>query len=372
MVAQTQVAQRRDPCGDFMRLIDRYIARAVLAPTSLALAVLLTLNAAYLFIDEQSNIGQGSYSMLDAAKFVLLQLPKQLFELTPAAALVGAMIGLGDLSRRSEIVAMRAAGVSVRRLMASLALVGVFVVLFDGLVGEYVAPQMTAIALQNRGSARTKQESAVQGATIWVHEGGKYVRVETAGRRDVISGVTAFEPSAAGDALVSMGRAENVTTREDGSWWLKPFRRVLYEPRGVTEVLEPTAQLHMSAGKALLDAAIQPDDRSVGELLEIVQQLQANHQDTRVFVFALWSRVAHAVAALWCVLLALPFAFGTLRAAKPGVRIFVAVGIGIVFVLSQQIVESGVVLSGLHPAVLAWLPTAALALVTSVLVFRIH
>jgi lipopolysaccharide export LptBFGC system permease protein LptF len=60
------------------------------------------------------------------------------------------------------------------------------------------------------------------------------------------------------------------------------------------------------------------------------------------------------------------------RAAKAGVRVFVAVGIGKVFVLCQQLVESGAMISSLPPAVLAWLPTAALAVVGSILVLRVR
>ncbi len=355
-----------------MKLIDRYIARAILLPSALTLAVLLVLDSAYQFIDEQSNIGQGSYSMLEAAKFVLLSLPQQVFELTPAATLVGAMIGLGELSRRSEIVALRAAGVSVWRLVLTLAGVGVLVVSFDGLIGEYLAPQSTAIAFQNRANARTQHEGALQGSMIWIHQGNSYLRIETSGRRNVIPRVTTFEVVPTGVALASIGRSEDVVVGADGGWSLNRYRRLLYDEGRITESIEPSLSLQMRSGKALLDAATEPGDRSIGELLTLIQQFHENHQDARAFSFALWSRVAHAVAAFWCVLLALPFAFGNLRSTKAGVRVFVAVGIGMVFVLCQQLVESGVVISSLPPAVLAWLPTAVLAVVTSVLVVRVR
>ena len=355
-----------------MRIMDRYITRAILLPSSLVLAVLLVLDSAYVFIDEQSNVGQGSYSMIGAARFVMLSLPQQIFELTPAAALVGAMIGLGELSRRSEIVALRAAGVSVWRLMLTLLGVGAFIMLFDASVGEYLAPQATAIALQQRAAARTQRESAMQGSMIWMHEGDRYLRIEASGKRNVVPRVTAFEIAADGAALASIGRSEDVMVGANGDWSLNRYRRVLYEGAGVREAIEPSVGLHMSAASALLDAATEPGDRSIRELLELTRQFRENHQDARAFVFALWSRVAHAVAVLWCVLLALPFAFGSLRAAHAGVRAFVAGGIGIVFVLCQQLVESGVVLSNLHPAVLAWLPTGILAVVTSALVFRVR
>lgn len=55
--------------------MDRYLARAVLTPTLLVLALLITLDSIYLFIDEQSHIGQGDYGMGDAMQFVMLSVP---------------------------------------------------------------------------------------------------------------------------------------------------------------------------------------------------------------------------------------------------------------------------------------------------------
>ena len=355
-----------------MTVMDRYLARAVFLPTLMALALLVVLNCVYLFIDEQSSIGQGAYSMAMALRYVALNVPQQIFDLTPVAALLGAMIGLGDLARRSEIIAFRAAGVSVARLALTLCGVGVVVMLFTAFIGEYIAPETTVIARQQRAAARTEHEDTLQGTMLWVHEDGRYIRIETAGARKRSPSVTTFDVAADGTRLTGIGRANDVSIGTGDTWRLQRYLRLLYGDGGVRQVIEPVFMLHMKSGSALLDVATEPSDRSVAELAKLVRQFHADKQDARPFVFALWSRVARTVASLWCVLLALPFAFGGLRSAHAGVRIFVAVGIGIVFVLSQQLVESGAVLSNLPPVVLAWLPTGLLAIVTSLLVLRVR
>ncbi len=349
--------------------MDRYVARAVIVPTALALALLVVLISIYLFIDEQGHIGEGAYAMPEAVQFVALSVPQQALDLMPAAVLLGAMIGLGELARRSEIVAFRAAGVSVARFALSLGGVGILLTLLTAFISEYVAPQATAIAYRQRAAARTQHEGALQGARLWIREDQRYIRIDTEAGRRVSPEVTTYEVADDGKRLRAIGQARDVSMTTPGTWVLRQYQQFVYDSSGVRQVVDPVFALRIRSA-ALLDMAVEPSDRSIRELAMLVGEVQASRRDTRAFVFALWSRVAHIVSVLCCAMLALPLAFGGLRSAHVGMRILVAIGIGIVFAFSQQIVESGAVLSTLNPAVLAWLPTAALALATSVLIWR--
>jgi lipopolysaccharide export system permease protein len=352
--------------------MDRYLARAVLTPTLLVLALLITLDSIYLFIDEQSHIGQGDYGMGDAMQFVMLSVPQQFLDLMPAAALIGAMIGLGELGRYSEITALRAAGVSVARIASSLAVVGILLMLGTGFIGEYVAPQATAIARQQRSAARTQHEGAMQGTRFWMHDGTRFIRVDTEAGNSASPSVTLFDIADDGRRLRAVGRAGDVDMTAANQWMLRQYREVRYGPDGVQPHEVARLSMTLDAGATLLDVAVEPPHRSVAELARLARELRDSQMNARVFVFALWSRIAHAVAVPCCVLLALPFAFGALRSAHPGLRILLSIGIGIVFVLFQQITESGALLSSLSPAVLAWTPTGALAIATGLLIWRIR
>ncbi|MEP7242573.1 MAG: LPS export ABC transporter permease LptG [Gammaproteobacteria bacterium] len=352
--------------------MDRYLARSVLLPVALVLALLVVLNCIYLFIDEQGHIGEGTYRMPNALRFIALSVPQQVLDLMPAAVLIGAMLGLGELARRSEIIALRAAGVSVARLALSLGGVGVLLMLLTAFISEYVAPQSTAIARQQRAAARTQREGALQGTRLWIHEGTSYIRIDTERGRHAASGVAVFNVTSDGKRLASAGRAQDVPRIAGNSWKLQQYRQVLYGSDGVRQVVHPVFSLDIKLSAALLDVAVEPSDRSVAGLVTLVRQFHDSRRDARAFIFALWSRVARTVAVLCCVMLALPFAFGGLRSAHSGMRVLLAVGIGIVFVLFQQIVESGAVLSTVDPTLLAWLPTATLAVVTGLLISRIR
>ena len=99
-----------------MNTLDRYLYRTVLVYTFMAMAVLLVLGALVVFISQQSDIGVGSYGAADAFLFTLLNMPQQAFELLPIGAMIGALMGLGNLASGSELVVTRASGVSVWRI----------------------------------------------------------------------------------------------------------------------------------------------------------------------------------------------------------------------------------------------------------------
>ena len=129
-----------------MNILDRYLYRTVLLYTAMAMAVLLTLGALFLFISQQSDIGVGSYSAGDAFLFTLLNLPQQAFELLPIGAMIGALMGLGNLASGSELVVTRASGVSVWRIAWPVGLAGLTLALIMYGIGEYAAPPMAQFA----------------------------------------------------------------------------------------------------------------------------------------------------------------------------------------------------------------------------------
>src|ERR1700742_4511749 len=99
-----------------MTVLDRYIVRSILGFVLLAETVLLILGGLVIFIDQQDDIGVGQYGTLNALMVTLLTLPQQTYELLPVTALIGSLLGLGQLARGSELVVIRATGVSTQRI----------------------------------------------------------------------------------------------------------------------------------------------------------------------------------------------------------------------------------------------------------------
>ncbi|HVQ32465.1 MAG TPA: LptF/LptG family permease, partial [Lysobacter sp.] len=100
----------------FPKLHDLYIGRVVLVSVLMTWTIVLGLDCVQaLLIGEMSDIGEGNYDFLHALLYVIYTAPRRAYTLFPTAAVVGALMGLGQLAASSELTALRALGLSRRR-----------------------------------------------------------------------------------------------------------------------------------------------------------------------------------------------------------------------------------------------------------------
>ena len=98
------------------RIADVYLARTVLVAALATWAVLLGFDLMTALYNELDEVGEGGYTLSHAVLYTVYTVPRRLYELFPTAALIGCVLGLGGLSARSELTAMRAVGMSRLRI----------------------------------------------------------------------------------------------------------------------------------------------------------------------------------------------------------------------------------------------------------------
>ena len=103
-----------------MKLLDKLIGSYVVRGTLLSLLVLVGLFTLTEFVEDLGSVGKGSYTMPRAIEYMLLKLPGRIFQLFPEAALIGSLMGLGILASNSELIVVRASGVSIGRICLSV------------------------------------------------------------------------------------------------------------------------------------------------------------------------------------------------------------------------------------------------------------
>ncbi len=202
-----------------MNTLDRYLYRTVLRLHAMAMAVLLTLGALFVFISQQSDIGVGSYSAGDAFLFTLLNLPQQAFELLPIGAMIGALMGLGNLASGSELVVTRASGVSVWRIAWPVGLAGLTLALIMYGIGEYAAPPLAQFAKREKTTDKLADVSFAGSSSAWVKDGNLILRVQTGEVDRAFGGVSVFELDGP-TRLRSIQRAERISVADPGRWSL--------------------------------------------------------------------------------------------------------------------------------------------------------
>jgi lipopolysaccharide export system permease protein len=355
-----------------MRVLDRYIIRTVVGAVAMVMAVLLTLLALFLFIGEQSDVGTGNYGSPQALRFVLLNLPGQLFQFLPIAALLGTLLGMGTLARGSELTVMRASGIPVRRIGASVGIAGLLLALVAVLVGEFVAPPLAQMARASKAIDRYSSINFARRGGAWVRDGELMLRADRQSSDSAFRGILVFDLTP-DNRLRAVGRAASATERADGTWELGEFAQSRFEDGRVAAVRAPSRQLTTRVSSAFLGlAASDPEEISLRELHTAIGYLQSSGQDARRYRFSFWSTIARMVSIPLAVLLAVPFLFGSLRASGNGARATLGLVLGLGYFILQRMVASGTIAFGLDPLLLAWIPTAVLATAVTVLIARMR
>lgn len=357
-----------------MTLIDRYIARQVLWFTGLVVVVLVTLGGLFSFIEQQSDVGVGTFGMLDALVVTGLKVPKQVGQLLPVAALLGALLGLGNLARGSELIVMRAAGVSVVRVALATAGAGVLLCALGGVVAEYVAPPLETYANEVRTFGKYSNFSFAGRSGIWLKDGSRIVTVQEQGSDSLYGGVYIFDlgtDQKGYPRLSAVRRASKAALAADGEWLLGDYESIELGERTVLAVREPSHRFATSINADLLGSAVQdPDVLPIRGLYRYVAHLRANGLESRTWEIALWSRVARLLSTVVLTVLAVPFVFGPLRSSGAGSRMAIGIGIGILYVLVNRALENSGGVYGLSPLIVGWSPLAALMVITSVAISR--
>ncbi len=353
-----------------MNILDRYLYRTVLLYTLMAMAVLLALGALVLFISQQSDIGVGSYSAADAFLFTLLNLPQTAFELLPIGAMIGALMGLGNLAAGSELVVTRASGVSVWRIAWPVGLAGLTLALIMFGIGEYAAPSMAQFAKREKTISKLADVSFAGSSSAWVKDGNRILRVQTGEVDQAFGGVSVFELDGP-TRLRSIQRAARISVADPGRWSLHNVATSRFEKDKIEGDTVTELTLHSAVNPEFLGlAATDPQMLTLHGLASYIDHLRRNSLETASFEIGYWSRIARLFAVIVVTLLALPFVFGPLRATGAGTRTVVGALLGVVFFLVTRIVENGGQLFNLNPALLGWLPTGVVGLCTLVAISR--
>jgi lipopolysaccharide export system permease protein len=354
-----------------MRVLDRYIIKAICGSVAQVLAVLLTLLGLFLFINEQGWVGVGSYDNLQALKYVLLNLPGTLAVFLPVAGLIGSLLAMGTLARGSELTVMRAAGISIWQIAFPVLCAGVLLVPVAVAVGEYLAPPLAQMARVGKAVQRNGNISIAEGNSAWIRDGEQILRAEQSADAG-FGGITVFD-LAPDNQLAAVGQSPGAQVAADGSWELRDFAQSRFSPDAVASSMMAVQKLGISASPAFLSAiASDPMDLSGRELGRAITHLRANGQDARHYRFAYWSKLAGLAAIPLALLLAVPFMFGSLRSAEGGARASLGLAFGLGYFMLQRMVENGTLVYGLNPLLLAWLPAMLLAAAVAALLWRLR
>jgi lipopolysaccharide export system permease protein len=337
-----------------VKILDRYLGRAVISGTLMTLAVLLPLLGFFILADEMDQVGENGYRFADALVFVGLSMPRYAYQLFPIATLIGALIGLGALASSSELVAMRAAGVSISRIVLAAFKAGILLAVFAVTIGEGVAPGAEQKALQLRSEAQSGNVTLKTQYGFWARDGSSYINIREILPGTALRDISIFEVE--GERLTLATHARGASYR-GGSWVLEGISRSRISDDGVE-----VRRLERTDWESLLDPAllrvvvVEPQILPIWSLMRYVHFMTTNGQDPGAYEVAMWNKIVHPFLILAMIFMSIPILFGSARSTGMGMRVFLGVMVGIGFYLVSQTFSYLALLYGLSAWLAATLP----------------
>lgn len=318
-----------------MSRLERYLARTVIAGTLLALLLLVSVATLIDVVNELDDIGKHGYTYLQASLYLMLTMPQRIYELFPFAMLLGSLISLGNLAANSEIVVMRATGVSVAYIIGAVIKTGFLMTIAIMLLGEFVAPMSEQKAKSLRNYSATKQVRLSMRNGLWAKDGNRFINIKDVFPDKRLGRIRVFEMDDKGrmKAYVSIRSA----IYGKNSWELNTVYRRKISAEGVKTKLTKKEQWSRLLAPDLFDViVVKPKYMSATKLYRYVKYLEQNRLDASLYELSFWTRFTIPMSGMVMVLIAMPFVFGSLRSGGAGQRLFVGVLIGVAFHLSYQ------------------------------------
>jgi lipopolysaccharide export system permease protein len=328
-----------------IKLVDRYIGTAAIQGT-LVIWFGLTLMFMLFSLLSELRTSQNEYTTGDAFWFVALTTPRMAYQIFPVSALLGALVGVGGLAAGNELVAFRTSGVSRLRLaVAALAGTGLLTVLVV-VMGEWVAPAAEHQARAFRLSEMVGKAIIGGPRGVWMRDGSDIVNIQlpvlsaNRGEQSVaFNKVIIYKFSNQVD-LKMITRAENAVHSGEG-WTLNGVTDVRFDENGAVETKSDQRPWATDVKPALLDSAVtRPKWLSVRSLVGYLDYLHENNLDDTVYQAVLWEKIVFPFTVFAMVLAGMPFVFGSARSQSLGVRMFIGMMLGGVFLIVSRLTQN--------------------------------
>lgn len=353
-----------------MKMLDRYIGRVVIGHTLIVFTILLAIYFFSTLVNEMGYVGKGSYSADNAVLYSIMLLPRQAYELFPMVALLGTMLGLGSLASSSELIVMRASGISIKRIAVAVAKAGALMILVIILLGEGVAPKLEKTAHTQRLQAIAQSISLNAGEGLWAKDGDNFISIRRLHPGGEANGVTLYRMQ--GNRLVEIAAAAS-GQYQGGNWRLYGVRKTLFGEQGIRIERSEELDWESSLTPDVINlATMAPENLAAWELYDFIDYLRENGLASQRYEVAMWIRLVTPLATGGMILLALPFVFGSTRAVGIGQRIMVGALIGIAFYLVNGVFSRMGLIYDIPPIVSAATPTLLVYLTWFVMMRRLR
>ena len=359
-----------------MRILRNYILKECLQPFTLSLCVLTSVFLLGYLPQLANKVINNGVSVSAMGQVFLYNIPILLGYTLPIACLITVILALGNMSAENEILAMRASGIHLLRLLTPLTVVGIALCLVVYILNDRIIPNafdaQTRI-LQETGS---QDPSSMLEPGSFINAFDKYIIFIYRIEGDLLYGIRIYEPSPnkptktiiaeQGEFVHVPGKDQLMLKLIDGT----SDEPDLNNPNNFYKLNFQTSFITMDLSKKKTTGEKKSRAMTMQELSNKIKSLRKMSIDPSPLITEYQRRVAWSLSPLLFIFLGFPFAAITNRRAKSANLLYALLFAAPYYILSlacQGMASQNV----LNPVLLMWAPNGLALIVALILNWKL-
>jgi lipopolysaccharide export system permease protein len=358
-----------------MKLLSRHIFGEFMRIFLMILVGILVVYVCMDFLQKADRFIANKATSRQVMLYVLYSIPAMASSSLPIAALLAALLSLGNLSRHNEIIAMRASGVSLLGIIAPVIAAGVLVSAAGFVNNEFIMPVYTARAnyIKNIEVEKKQQMVIFQQRKLWLRgPDNSIVNIDLISPdRNEMLGINIFKMSE------DFSVRERITAQslrwENGAWHFEHGRKYIVTPAGVRDEPADGEVFNIVDSPSDLGIIIKSsEEMNFTELWDYVRRLKIGGYKAARYEVDLYNKIAFPLSSLLMVLIATPLSIQKVRSGGFGKGIAIAVLIAFVYWAFMSVGTALGRSGALPPLESAWLANSVFTAASLYVLYRMQ
>jgi lipopolysaccharide export system permease protein len=351
------------------RRIAFYMAKMFLVRSLAVLAALVVILMTLDLLGESGKIlrqpGNGDAELW---RYVSLRIPQLIARFLPFSVLLGTLITLATLNQNSEIVSMKAAGISAHQIIAPLIVASLGVAAVSFAFNERIVTRATeTLSAWEKVEYGPVPKDTGMMPNVWIRFGDDLIQareVRSQGRE--IRNVTIFDR----DWETLQAQIDAKRGRLEGDSWILEDAEVFDVAAGTVKRVPRLAYGKGLDPSQFTLAHVDPDQEDAATLRTAIRHLKAAGRDTAALETGLWHKFSGPLSSVLMPLLAAVAAFGLARSGHLFIRAVIGMMLGFAYFVVDNFALAMGNLGAYPPLLAAWAPFALFLLIGETVLIR--
>jgi len=354
------------------RTLTGYLARLFVTRILAVLVMLVLVLQVLDLLGESGDIlahpGNGQMQLL---YYVSLRVPQLIARFLPYSVLLATIITLATLNQNSEVISMKAAGLSAHQVLAPLVLTALVISAFSFAFNERVVTRATSTldAWSAVDYGPVPKDSGAR-TNLYLSDGRDLLlaqALETTPSGLALNGVTFYRRDA-NDMIVEQLRSARATYARPGWKMDKPVR---FDVAGTvtTQLASATVAPGVTPEKLLI-AKVDADGQDIFTLAGSIKAMKIAGRRTSELDSAWWHKLSGPLSSALMPLLGAIAAFGLARSGQLLIRAVIGMSLGFAYFVFDNAALAMGNFGGYPPLIAAWAPFVLFALIGETVLIR--